>query len=384
MGLVKFVLAPDSFKESLMASEVCRAMEEGIRMVFPLAEIIKIPMADGGEGTVEALVTGTQGEYYYKEVQGPLPHQRIKAKFGLLGDKQTAVIEMAEASGLALLNSQERNPLLTSTHGTGDLILAALDLGVQEIILGLGGSGTNDGGAGMAQALGVRFTDKAGQEIAMNGGNLKQVYKIDMSSIDPRIWQTSIRGACDVRNPLVGPEGAAAIYGPQKGANPNMVRELDENLSYFAQVIAKELNKEVQNIPSAGAAGGLGGGLLAFTSAKLESGIDLIIEKLALEEAIKNADYVWTGEGRIDSQSRFGKLPYGIARLCKANNIALIALAGSLGQGSNQLFQDGITALFSIMQEPTELDQALKQAYENIKKTSENIARLIKSSQTVG
>jgi len=324
---MKIVIAPDSFKESLSAFQAARAIEKGFRDVFPEAEYVLIPMADGGEGTVQSLVDATGGTVIEKRVTGPLG-EPVDAFFGLLGDGKTAVIEMAAASGLHLVPNEKRNPLLTTTRGTGELIRAALDKGVEHLIIGVGGSATNDGGAGMIQALGGRLLDQKRQEIAPGGGHLSELAEIDLSSLDSRLKKVKIDVACDVDNPLTGPNGASAVFGPQKGATPEMVRQLDENLSRFADVVEQTLEKPIRHVPGAGAAGGLGAGLLAFLDAELKRGVEIVLEAVQFQERVKDASLVITGEGRIDGQTISGKTPIGVAKAAKQYGIPVIGIAG--------------------------------------------------------
>ncbi|MGX1902577.1 glycerate kinase family protein [Thermolongibacillus altinsuensis] len=374
-----FVLAPDSFKGSMTAKEVCEAMERGIKKVYPDANCIHVPMADGGEGTVQSLVDATNGEIYEIEVTGPLGN-KVTAKYGIMGDKETAVIEMAEASGIQYVTNETKNPMVTTTYGTGELIRACLDKGIKKIIIGIGGSATNDGGTGMAEALGVKFLDQQGNKLPRGGGYLDQLSKIDISNLDPRLKEVSIFVACDVTNPLCGENGASYVFGPQKGATEEMVRILDRNLSHYADVVKKQLGKDVKNIPGAGAAGGLGAGLLIFTQATLQKGIDLVIEYSQLRSKIKNADYVFTGEGGIDFQTQYGKTPYGVAQVAKEFNKKVIAIAGHIGEGIDVLYDKGIDAIFGIIPEAGSLDKILQDGAKNVERTCENIARLIKIS----
>ncbi|WP_241592957.1 glycerate kinase [Rosenbergiella epipactidis] len=375
---MKFVLAPDSFKESMTALQVANSMEKGLRRVFPDCEIVKVPMADGGEGTVQSLVDATQGKIINVEVMGPLHHQ-VQAEFGLLGDGETAVIEMASASGITHTTEENRNPLFTTTYGTGELIKQALDLGVQKIIIGLGGSATNDGGQGMACALGIKFTDSQGNEVGLGGGNLHKIASIDLSDIDPRIAETDFIVACDVTNPLTGPNGASSVFGPQKGATPEMIQMLDRNLEMYAEKINTQLGISVATIPGAGAAGGLGAGLLAFTPAHLQQGIDIVIQFTGLAEKIIGADVVLTGEGGIDYQTKFGKTPYGVANITKkvSPHTPVIALAGAIGEGVESLYDENFTAIFGILRQAGPLGEALKEGEKNVAFTMENIARLL-------
>lgn len=374
---MKIVVAPDSFKESLSAMEVAQAIEKGFRAVFPDAQIEKIPMADGGEGTVQSLVDATGGKIITKEVTGPLG-EKVTAFFGVLGDGKTAVIEMAAASGLHLVPMEKRNPLLTTTRGTGELILAALDEGVDHLIIGIGGSATNDGGSGMAQALGARLLDKDRNEIAPGGGSLDKLANIDISELDARLQNVKIEVACDVDNPLIGQDGASHVFGPQKGATPEMVEQLDQNLAHYATILARDLGKDVAHIPGAGAAGGLGAGLLAFLDAELKSGIDIVIAATDLEEKIKDADLVITGEGKIDSQTIHGKTPIGVAKTAKKFNIPVIAICGSIADDADVVHDHGIDVLFSSLMRITTLEEALESGASNVEKTARNIAALYK------
>ncbi|MCS6109996.1 glycerate kinase [Clostridium botulinum] len=373
---MKFVLAPDSFKESMTSKEACEAMERGIKKVIPNAECIKVPMADGGEGTVEALVESTNGEIHEVEVLNPLG-QKVNACFGILGNKTTAVIEMATASGIQLIKREDRNPLITTTYGTGELIRAALDKGIKHIIIGIGGSATNDGGAGMIQALGGKLLDSNGSEISFGGGALNKLENIDLSSLDSRLKDTTIEVACDVTNPLIGEKGASAIFGPQKGATLEVVKELDTNLAHYADVIKRCLGKDIAYAEGAGAAGGLGAALLAFLDGKLKRGIDLVIKHTDLSEKVKGADFLFTGEGSIDSQTIFGKTPIGVAKVAKKENVQTIAFAGRVGKGVENLYPEGIDAIFGILTGVTDIDEALALGKENLERCTENVARVL-------
>ena len=368
---MKIVIAPDSFKGSLTAVEVSDAIEQGIREIFPEVEIVKIPMADGGDGTVQCLVNATEGEILKEKVTGPLGDE-ILASYGILGDKKTAVIEMAEASGLTLVPENRRNPLVTTTYGTGQLIKFALDQGCRKMIIGIGGSATNDGGAGMVQALGAKLLDKDGEEIGFGGGELKKVFRIDTKYLDNRLSETKVLVASDVSNPLCGPQGASRIYGPQKGATPEVIEELDESLAYFAGIIKRDLNKDVKDIPGAGAAGGLGASLIAFLNAELRPGIEIIIEIVKLEQAIKGADLVITGEGKIDSQTIYGKAPIGVAKIAKKYHIPVIAVAAIIGNDADIVYQYGINTLLKISEPPMNLNESKAKKYRLIKKTIKN------------
>jgi glycerate 2-kinase len=373
---MKFVLAPDSFKESMTAKEAADAMERGIKKVIPDADCVKVPMADGGEGTVQSLVDATEGEIIWTEVTGP-DEKKVNAMFGILGDKETAIIEMASASGIHLIKKEERNPLFTTTYGTGELIKAALDKGVKTILIGIGGSATNDGGAGMVQALGAKLLDKDGNELPFGGGALNRLHKIDLSGLDSRLENTNVEVACDVTNPLTGKTGASNIFGPQKGATPEMIETLDANLKHYAEVIKEQLGKDVENIPGAGAAGGLGAGLMAYLNAELKRGIDLVIKYTKLEEKMKGADCVFTGEGSVDSQTVFGKTPYGVSTTAQKHNIPVIAFAGRIGEGVDVLYNHGITSIVGILQGASSLEDALREGTKNIEKASENVTRIL-------
>lgn len=376
---MKIVIAPDSFKESLTALQAAHAIEQGFREVFPDARYVKVPMADGGEGTVQSLVDATKGSILQTKVTGPLG-ESVEAFFGLLGDGTTAVIEMAAASGLHLVPMEKRNPLLTTTWGTGELIKAALDHGVTKILIGIGGSATNDGGAGMVQALGGRLLTREGTEIGYGGGSLDQIASIDVSDMDARLQHVTFEVACDVDNPLTGPRGAAAIFGPQKGATPETVKLLDRNLAHYASVIKQELGKHVDEIPGAGAAGGLGAGLLAFLPVQLNRGVEIVLRAVRFEQHVKDADLVITGEGRIDSQTIYGKTPMGVAKLAKKYQIPVIGIAGSISDDSHVVYDYGIDAVFSIVPRAIPLTDALENASHYLRQTARNVAAVWKAS----
>ena len=374
--MTKYVVAPDSFKESMTAKEVCDAMVKGIKKADSAAEVIKVPMADGGEGTVDSLVDATNGQRVIVEVTGPLGN-KISAYYGILGNGTTAVIEMAKASGLEIVEKKKRNPMITTTFGTGELIRHALDHNVKEIIIGLGGSSTNDGGSGMAQALGAKLLDQNNNQISFGGGNLDKLDKIDISNLDSRLQDVKIILASDVTNPLIGKDGASRVFGPQKGATPEMVEKLENNLQHYAKIIKSDLNKDVASVSGAGAAGGLGAGLMAFTTCKMRQGVDIAIEVTKLEEKVKSADYVFTGEGGTDFQTKFGKTPYGVAKLGKKYHKPVISLAGYLGEGIDSLYSEGFTAIFGIIPGACDLSTALKNGPSNVARTTENIVRLL-------
>ena len=373
------VLAPDSFKESMTAKEVCEAMERGIRKANSQIRCIHVPMADGGEGTMQSLVDATGGRVYSKEVVGPLGNN-VVAEYGILGNGEIGVIEMASASGIHLVDSEKRNPLITTTFGTGQLIKACLDKGVKKLLIGIGGSATNDGGAGFIQALGGRLLDENGDDLSYGGGALAKLHTIDLSNLDERLKYVSVEVACDVNNPLCGKEGASYVFGPQKGATREMIEILDQNLSHYAEVIKEQLGKDVISKAGAGAAGGLGAGLMAFLDVKLKSGIEMVIEYANLEEKVRDADMVWTGEGSIDFQTQYGKTPLGVAMIAKKYNKPVISLAGRVGNDIDALYDKGIDAIFGIMRGVTSIEEALVKGPENVEKTSENIIRLLNIS----
>lgn len=375
---MKCILAPDSFKGSLSALEVSKSMERGIKRVFPTSEIKSFPLADGGEGTVDSLITITNGTFYTNNVEGPLG-EKVNAKWGILGDGETAIIEMAEASGITLLSEGERDPMRASTYGTGELIKKALDHGCSKIILGIGGSATNDGGAGMAAALGVTFLDAEGSPLPPGGLALQQLDKIDVEKLDPRISSTEIIVACDVTNPLCGPEGASAIFGPQKGATPEMVKELDKGLANFGLKVETYLNKRIIDEKGAGAAGGLGGGLMAFLQAKLEPGIDLILDLIQFEEELADADLVFVGEGKTDNQTSYGKAPMGVGVRAKQHGVPVFCISGSLSEGYTKLENYGINAFFSIANSPATLQELSDNASELVEETMKNVMEVYKS-----
>lgn len=375
-----FILAPDSFKESMTAEQACLAMEKGIYKSMPDAICLHVPMADGGEGTVDALIAALGGVRIACEVTGPLLHQKIHTYLGWVEQTRTAVIEMAKANGIQLLVPHLRNPLNTSTFGTGEMIRAALDLKAEKIIIGLGGSVTNDAGAGMAQALGARFLDENNNEFSLDGGRLNQVKTIDLLELDSRLLQTTIIIASDVNNPLCGENGASAAFGPQKGASAEMVQILDANLNHFSDLVESTLRVHVKHQAGAGAAGGLGFGLMAFTNATIQSGAELIIKETGLAEKIAQADYVFTGEGSIDFQTKFGKTPWAVAQVAKRLNKPVIAFAGRVGDDIETLYDEGFTQIIGINEPNCDLKNALKHAEINLTNTVERVVWSLKNS----
>ncbi|ASV56664.1 Glycerate kinase [Lelliottia jeotgali] len=374
---MKIVIAPDSYKESLSALEVATAIEQGFREIFPDADYVKLPVADGGEGTVEAMVAATQGGIIKVQVTGPLG-ENAEGFYGLSGDEQSAFIEMAAASGLEMVAPSLRNPLKTTSWGTGELIRHALDAGVKHIIIGIGGSATNDGGAGMVQALGAKLLDGNGNPIGLGGGELEKLARIDISELDTRLADCRIEVACDVTNPLTGAEGASAVFGPQKGATPEMIDRLDAALAHYAKIIARDLDIEVLNLEGGGAAGGMGAALYAFCGAELRQGIEIVTDALHLDKHVANADLVITGEGRIDSQTIHGKVPVGVAKVAKRYNKPVIGIAGSLTADVGVVHQHGIDAVFSVIYTVCTLEEALENAEENVRMAARNIAAVLK------
>lgn len=374
--MTRYLCAPDSFKESLTAMEAARAMAQGIENADHDAEVRCLPMADGGEGTARALVDATGGSMRAVPVHDPLGRP-VEGHFGLLADGTTAVVETAEASGLALLEAKERNPLIASSYGTGELVLAAVRSGAKRIIVGLGGSATNDAGAGLLQALGVRLLDKNGNDLAHGGAALANLTTIDISTMDPALKNVAITAACDVTNPLTGPTGASAVFGPQKGASKDDVATLDAALAHFAQVIDSQLGVAVNDVPGAGAAGGIGAALKGFLNAEFRPGIAIVIEQSGLDAAAQWADVVFTGEGSIDFQTKFGKTPAGVAETAKRHGKPVIAVAGHIGTGIDELHEVGIDAVFGIAPGAASLSELLADAAANVTRTTEQIVRTL-------
>ena len=355
--MVKIVVAPNSFKGSLSATQAAKAIARGVHEVLPDATVIEVPVADGGEGTAEALVTANRGKYEWVNVEGPLGDP-VLASYGLIDGGKTAVMELASASGFALVPAVKRDVKRASTYGFGQLLDAARKAGARSIIAGIGGSATNDGGAGMAQALGVRLLDAAGNEVTRGGAALLQVDRVDASAMDAGWASVDVRVACDVTNPLTGPRGASAVYGPQKGADPAAVALLDRALAHFAEIIARDLNKRVANVPGAGAAGGTGAGMIAFLNATLEPGAPLIVAASGFDAQLSDADLVITGEGRVDAQTNYGKAPGEVAGRAKAAGVPVLLIAGSKGPGWDALTDAGVTTVATV-DEVASLEEAL-------------------------
>ncbi|KFI94466.1 glycerate kinase [Bifidobacterium stellenboschense] len=375
--MTRYLCAPDSFKESLTAIQAAQAMARGIKNADPDAEVRCLPMADGGEGTTRALVDATGGTMRTIDAHDPLGRP-VRAAFGMLGDGTTAVVETAEASGLALLDPGERNPLVASSYGTGELIRAALDAGARRILVGLGGSATNDAGAGLLQALGVRLLDGCGRDLEPGGAALAGLDHVDLTGLDPRVRDVEIVAACDVTNPLTGPDGASAVFGPQKGASAADVASLDKALTRFAIVVERQLDAPIADRPGAGAAGGIGAAFLAFLHARFMPGVDLVIEQSGLDEAARWADIVLTGEGSIDFQTKFSKTPAGVARTAKKHGRPVIAVAGHIGRGVDELREVGIDAVFGIAPGAATLDDLLRHAADNVAFTTEQVVRTLR------
>lgn len=373
---MRIIVAPDSFKGSVSALGVAEAMARGIRAVFAEASIHLIPIADGGEGTVEALVAATGGQLRHSEVRGPLG-EPVRAHWGVSGDGTTAFIEMASASGLPLVPADRRDPRVTSTYGTGQLMKAALDAGLRNLVVGIGGSATNDGGTGMARALGARFLDAEGHDLPEGGGALARLARVELSGLDPRLLDVNLLVACDVDNPLCGPRGASAIYGPQKGATPPMVDDLDAALTVYAEVAKAATGRDVANLPGAGAAGGLGAGLLFFTPASLRPGVSIVLETTGFEALVRDADLVFTGEGRTDAQTAMGKAPVGVAALAKRHGVPVICLSGGLIEGADDVLAHGIDALASIVPAPMALEACMTQGAALLEAGATRACRLI-------
>jgi glycerate kinase len=377
LDIMKVVIAPQAFKGSISALDAARAISEGVRLVVPNAETVVVPVADGGDGTLETLVEGSGGEIRAAEVTGPLGERRT-SQWGAMGDGTTAVIEMARTSGLALVPIDKRNPLVTTTYGLGEAIRHALDAGFRRFIIGIGGSATNDAGAGMAQALGAKLLDSQGRDLPFGGAALAQLDRIDISDMDERIRESEFMVACDVNNPLTGPTGASAIYGPQKGATPEIVKQLDVALAHFARIVNRDIGANINDVPGAGAAGGLGGGLIAFMDAELRAGVDIVLDAVKLDDHLKAADLVITGEGSLDHSTVYNKAPVGVASRAKKLGIPVIAIAGSLGEGYHQLHHHGIDAALAITSGPMSLEHASSNAADLIRGAAEEAMMFIK------
>jgi glycerate kinase len=373
---LRILVAPNAFKESLSATDAAHSIAKGVRRGLPNARVTEIPIADGGDGTLEAVISGTGGRILKAKVTGPLGN-RITAEYGITGDGKTAVIEMSRASGLALVRPARRNPMSTTSFGTGQLIQAALNRGVSRILLGIGGSATVDGGIGALQALGVAFLDRRGRSVEQGGSGLLAIEKIDLNRLHPALQQVEILVACDVDNPLTGPKGAAAVFGPQKGATPGMVRQLDHGLARLAVLITQTTGRRFARIPGTGAAGGIAGSFLGLLGAQLRPGSELVFDLLKLEKVVPNMDWVITGEGQIDFQTQFGKGPGMLAKLARRHGVPVVGIAGSVADNADKLASKGFTALFSVTNRPMDLATAMLEAPRLIERIAEQVARLI-------
>ena len=373
---MKIVIAVDSFKESLSSKEVAQAIESGFKTVYPNATYVKIPVADGGEGTAQALVDATNGKTIKVNVKNPLGKE-ITSYYGILGDCKTAVIEMATACGLDLLEENEKNPMECSTYGFGQLILDALDKGITSFILGLGGSATNDAGIGMLQALGIKFLNHEKKEIGFGAKYIQDIKYIDTRALDSRLKYIKFKVACDVTNILCGEQGATYVFGPQKGLNNKELKVLDAHIKNFALLCEQTFERKTQIIKGCGAAGGLGFGLITFLNASLLSGIDIVLNRVNLDQALEGADLVITGEGKMDSQTINGKVPVGVARRAKKKNLKVIAICGAVEKGYEEVYEHGIDAVFDSVQKVDSLQNVLSNAYGNVKSSSQNIARIL-------
>ena len=373
---MKVVIAPQGFKGGISGLEAAQAIARGVAAAVPDAETVLAPVADGGDGTLNALVDATGGQVFNQTVTGPLG-QPLEAQWGVMGDGKTAVIEMARASGLALVPQRRRNPRITTTVGTGEILKEALDQGFTRVIVGLGGSATNDGGAGMAGALGARFLDANGRPLPPGGAALSRLASIDTSALHPGLGEVSIVAATDVTNPLCGPDGASAVFGPQKGASGEVVSELDAALANFARIVLRDVGVDVADRPGAGAAGGLGAGLMAFAGAQLQSGIDMVCQVLDFDSHLAGADLVITGEGRADRSTIFNKAPVGVARHAQAYGVPTVLLAGGLGPGHEELYGHGIAAVLCIADRPMSFEQSLNRTGELLESAAEQTMRLV-------
>ncbi|NGQ96138.1 glycerate kinase [Brevibacillus sp. SYP-B805] len=374
---MKFLMAPDSFKESMTAQEAAAIMKQAVLRVDPAAEVVLMPVADGGEGTLDVLVEATGGRTCHAEVTGPLG-EPVSARYAILGDGRTAVVEMAQASGLHLVPPSRRNPWHTTTYGTGELIKAALDHPIDQLIVTIGGSATNDGGAGMLQALGAAILDGKGEPLGYGGGALEHIAALDLSGLDPRLQRVTLKIACDVTNPLIGPRGASLVFGPQKGASPDMAAALDANLARFADVMARATGNRLHDVPGAGAAGGLGAALL-LCGGTLQPGIDLVLDVLSFEEKLAGVHYLFTGEGKIDSQTPEGKVIAGIVRRAGKAGVPVVAFAGGVTSGYESMYEQGLLSVHSITLKPCTLEEAIRSGPDNLLRAVENIVRLLQS-----
>jgi glycerate kinase len=378
---MKIIIAPDSFKGSLSATNAARAMAEGVRLVFPDAELVEVPIADGGEGTVEAFLQACGGSLQQTTVKGPLGSP-VQASWGLLPNN-TAIVEIAAAVGLCLLTPEQQDPKRAGTEGVGQLIEAILDAGIRRIIIGLGGSATNDGGSGMLRALGARFLDSQGRDLPPGILPFTDLAKIDISSLDPRLPEVDILVASDVINPLCGPNGCSAVFGPQKGVKPEEIQIFDKAMARYAEIATKTTGRNAAVLPGAGAAGGLGAALLFFTGAKIRSGIEVVLESVHFHDLLVQADLVLTGEGRTDMQTLSGKVPMGVARCARTYGVPVVCISGSVAAGAEQLYNEGVNALLSCAPGPISLADSLQQADTLLRQATERAFRLIKLGSAI-
>ncbi len=376
--MMKIVVAPDAFKGSISAMDICSAAEAGIFRVIPEAHVIAIPLADGGEGTVENMVFSSNGTIKQRNVRGPLG-QEVNAAYGVLGDGQTVVVEMAQASGLTLIPHNGRDPFAASSYGTGELIKHALDEGYRKFVIGLGGSATNDGGTGMLKALGMKFLKEDSTSLPDGGGHLRKLAYYDDTSLDSRIKEASFTIASDVTNKLCGPQGASAVFGPQKGAPPEMVQQLDQALNHFAEIVLKQKGMDMREMEGGGAAGGMGAGLITFLQAEVKSGIEVIMEEIHFEAFIEDVDLIITGEGRLDTQTLSGKVIAGVCKAAKKHNVPVIALCGGVEINSSELNELGLLSAFSIVPGPCSLEEAMKKAPHWIINQTESFMRIVRN-----
>ncbi len=379
---MKILLAPDSFKGTLTSMEVIELLAEAAKEHFSPLEVVKVPIADGGEGTVDSLATATGGEYRQVEVTGPVEGSRIQARYGIIGGK-TAVIEMAQASGIILIAPEQRDPLTATTFGTGELIKAALEEGIRDFLIGIGGSATNDGGVGAAQALGVSFTDEKGLEIGVGGKELARIRKIDLIQLDPRIGESRITVICDVSNPLTGPKGATAVYGPQKGVTEALFPSLEEGMKNYEKLIKEATGLDMSMIPGTGAAGGLGAALVAFLGAALKPGIDTILDYVNYEKLLEGVDLVVTGEGRIDGQSVYGKVPVGVAKRSKLKNVPVAVITGGMGHEAQKVYDFGIDSIMPLFNRDMTLEEALSNSEKLMRDAADRMFRFIKIGMSI-
>ena len=373
---MKILLAPDSFKGTISSIDAINYLEDAAKRHFSDLEIVRVPIADGGEGTVDAIIEATGGEYRYLDVTGPIG-KKVKAKYGIINGR-IAVIEMAQASGLPLLKPEERNPMITTTYGTGELIKATLDEGIRDIFIGIGGSATNDGGIGAMQALGVEFLDENGRNVGFGGGVLSNIERISTLNLDPRIKECRITVICDVSNPLTGERGATAVYGPQKGASADMLDQLEKGMVHYAGLVKRQFGLDFDQIPGAGAAGGLGAALVGFLGAVLKPGIETILDLVDFDRLLEGVDLVVTGEGRIDGQTAYGKVPVGIARRCMKIGVKVVAITGCMGEGAQKVYECGIESIMTTINRDMTLEYALDNAEKLFRDAADRMFRFIK------